>query len=50
MMGLALDLRVRLVRGRVVLDVEGSPPVVLGRLVLCPCCGERSFVEAPCRP
>lgn len=50
MTGLVLELRVRVVGGRVVLYAGNSPPVVLGRVLDCPCCGARSFVEAPCRP
>ncbi len=47
-MGISLDLRARVVRGRLVLEVGNAPPVVVGRVLVCPCCGEKSFVEAPC--
>jgi hypothetical protein len=41
-----LAISCRIVRGRVVLDVEGQPPRIMGRVVRCPCCGYLVFAEA----
>lgn len=32
-------LKLRVIRGRLVLFAGDRPPLVVGRLVICPCCG-----------
>jgi hypothetical protein len=37
------SFRARVVMGRIVLEVDGQPPLVIARVVQCPCCGAKTI-------
>jgi ribosomal protein S27E len=38
------SLKVRVVRGRIVVEVDGEPPAIVARIVTCPNCGHGAYV------
>lgn len=38
-----VKFKARVAQGRIVLEVEGEPPRVVARVVVCPCCGAKTI-------
>ncbi len=45
---ISLKLRARVVAGRLVLEVGDGPPVIVCRVITCPCCSTKFVPEVPC--